>query len=150
MLKKVFICSVVSMFVLCGVVVSSMATDSDSDSEVIIINSEGKKPAEFPHKQHQKAFECKECHHGITDGKKVAYTENMKLEGITCGSCHNSDNEALAGKKIGKLKLDTIKGAGHANCLACHKKMAKENADLKAKKIDKCAACHPKKNKKKK
>lgn len=150
MLKKILVCSVVSMFVLCGAVISSMANDAKKGpAEITMVGSKSakKKPALFPHKQHQDTFKCAECHHGMADGKKVAYTEGMDLKGKKCEGCHNSEYEALAGKKMGKLKLDTIKGAGHGNCLACHKKMAKEKADLKAKKIDKCAACHPKKKK---
>lgn len=142
MLKKILVCSVVSMFVLCGAVVSSMAADAGPEEITIVGSKSAKpKPAVFPHKAHQDAFKCEECHHGMADGKQVPYTDGQEIG--KCESCHNA--EVLAGKKSGKLKLDTIKGAGHGNCLACHKKMAKEDADLKAKKIDKCAACHPKK-----
>jgi hypothetical protein len=146
MLKKVLVCSVVSMFVLCGAVISSMATDDKKGpADITIVGSKSKKPkpAVFPHAQHQEAFKCAECHHGMADGKQVAYSETLEIQ--KCETCHTGD--ALAGKKLGKLKLDTIKGAGHGNCLACHKEMAKKDADLKAKKIDKCAACHPKKKK---
>jgi len=145
MLKKILACSVVTLFVLVGSASCFAADPGPADITIVGAKSKKPKPALFPHKQHQEAFKCEECHHGMADGKKVAYTEDMELKGKKCESCHNA--EVLPGVKHGKLKLDTIKGAGHGNCLACHKKMAKENPDLKAKKIDKCAACHPKKKK---
>ena len=149
MLKKILVCSVVSMFVLCGSVISSLATVDNGPAEIKVEypDSAKPKPAIFPHAEHQKTLACAECHHGMTDEQKIAYDpENPDKFAIKkCWECHTGDT--LAGKKSGKLKLDTIKGAGHGNCLACHKQMAKEDAALKAKKIDKCAACHPKKKK---
>lgn len=144
MLKKILACTFVSLFVLVASATCFAATDT-GPADITIVGSKSKKPkpAVFPHKAHQERLECAECHHGMADGKQVAYTEGMEIG--KCESCHNKD--VLAGKKSGKLKLDTIKGAGHGNCLACHKKLAKENADLKAKKINKCATCHPKKKK---
>jgi hypothetical protein len=143
MLKKVLVCSVVSMFVLCGAVISSLATADKGPPEITMVDSKSAKPkpALFPHAQHQDAFKCDVCHHGMADGKQVAYTADLEIQ--KCEACHTGD--ALAGKMKDKLKLDTIKGAGHGNCLECHKEMAKKDPALKAKKIDKCAACHPKK-----
>ncbi len=144
MLKKILACSVVSLFVLCGAVSYSMAVDAGpADITITHAKSKKPKPAVFPHKKHQDTLECAECHHGMADGKKVDYSESLEIQ--KCETCHNS--EVLAGKLKGKLKLDTSKGAGHGNCLACHKAMAKKDAALKERKIDKCAACHPKKKK---
>lgn len=143
MLKKILACGVVTIFVLVSGVVVSFGTDNGPE-EITLVGSKSKKPkpAIFPHKMHQESIGCGECHHSMADdGKQIPYAEGQEVG--TCESCHNKD--VLAGKKSGKLKLDTIKGAGHGNCLACHKKMAKENPDLKAKKIAKCATCHPKK-----
>jgi hypothetical protein len=144
MLKKILACSVVAMFVVVGSALVSIGSDT-GPAEITIVGAKSKKPkpAVFPHKIHQDSISCAECHHGMADGKQVAFVEGQEIG--KCESCHNKD--VLAGKKSGKLKLDTIKGAGHGNCLASHKKMAKENAELKAKKIDKCGACHPKKKK---
>ncbi len=142
MLKKIIACSIASLFLLCGVCFV-MATDAGpADITMVGANSKKPKPAIFPHKMHQDTFKCAECHHGMADdGSQVAYAEGQAMG--TCESCHNSDK--LAGKTKGKLKLDTIKGAGHGNCLACHKAMAKEKPELKKKKIAKCSVCHPKK-----
>ena len=146
MLKKILVCSVVSMFVLGGVI-STFANVNKGPADITVGNSKSAKPkpAVFPHAKHQNELNiaCAECHHGMADGKVVAYSDSLEIQ--KCETCHTGD--ALAGKKLGKLKLDTIKGAGHGNCLACHKEMAKSDAALKAKKIDKCAACHPKKKK---
>ena len=141
MLKKLLVCSVVSMFVLCGSIISSFATDA-GPAEIKIVDSKSAKPkpAVFPHKMHQDAFKCEECHHGMADGKAVPYTEGMEIQ--KCEACHNP--EVLGGKMKDKLKLDELKGAGHGNCLECHKAMAAKDPALKEKKIDKCATCHPK------
>jgi len=141
MLKKVLVCSVVSMFVLCGSIVSSFAADAGpADIKIVDSKSAKPKPAVFPHKMHQDAFKCEECHHGMADGKAVPYTEDMEIQ--KCEACHNPD--VLGGKMKDKLKLDELKGAGHGNCLECHKAMAAKDPALKEKKIDKCATCHPK------
>jgi hypothetical protein len=144
MLKKILACSVVAMFVVAGSALISIGSDA-GPAEITMVGAKSKKPkpAIFPHKMHQDSISCAECHHGMADGKQVAFVEGQAIG--KCESCHNKD--VLAGKKSGKLKLDTIKGAGHGNCLACHKKMAKADPELKAKKIDKCGACHPKKKK---
>ncbi len=143
MLKKILVCSVVSMFVLCGSVISSLASDEKGPADITISDSTSAKPkpAQFPHGKHQELFKCDECHHGMVDGKQVPYTEGMKIQ--KCETCHTGD--VLAGKTKDKLKLDTLKGAGHGNCLECHKEMVKKDAALKAKNLDKCATCHPKK-----
>ena len=145
MLKKILACSVVSFFIFCGVASLASAGTDPGPAEIEMISEKSKKPkkAVFPHKAHQDKFECAQCHHGMADGKKVDYVDGQEIG--KCESCHNK--ETLAGKLKGKLKLDTIKGAGHGNCMACHKEMAKKDAALKEKKIDKCAACHPKKKK---
>ena len=52
MLKKIVVCSVVSMFVLCGAVISSLATDDTGPADITIVDSKSAKPkpAQFPHK----------------------------------------------------------------------------------------------------
>ena len=143
MLKKILACSVVTLFVLVGSASCFAADAGPADITIVGEKSKKPKPAQFPHKQHQDTLNCADCHHSMADGKQVAYVDGQEIQ--KCEACHNA--EVLPGVKVGKLKLDTIKGAGHGNCLACHKKMAKENPELKAKKIAKCAACHPKKKK---
>lgn len=141
MLKKFLACSAVALFVMVGSANCFGADPGPADITIVSADSKKPKPAQFPHKMHQENFECADCHHGMADGKKVAYTDGQEIG--KCESCHNS--EVLPGKMMGKLKLDTIKGAGHGNCLTCHKEMAKNDPALKEKKIDKCSACHPKK-----
>lgn len=141
MLKKIVACTFLTLFALAGSV-NCFAADAGPADITITGDPDAKKPkpAVFPHKAHQDKLKCAECHHGMgEDGKQVAYTEGQEIG--KCSSCHNK--EKLAGKTMGKLKLDTMKGAGHGNCLACHKKLKKENPDLKT--IAKCATCHPKK-----
>jgi len=118
-----------------------MALSSDPGPENITLKSSDsskKDPAVFPHKIHQDSLTCGECHHGMVDGKQAAYTEGMEIQ--KCESCHNS--EVLGGKKEGKYELDNFKGAGHGNCLECHKTVAKE--DSSKKKLKSCGTCHQK------
>ncbi len=131
---------IVSLFLVCGAI--SYVFAADPGPEQITLANEGAKkpkPAIFPHKLHQDAgLSCAECHHGMVDGKQVAYTEEQEIG--KCASCHNS--EVLAGSLSGKNKLDTMKGAGHGNCLSCHKQVAKDTGN---KALKKCSTCHPKK-----
>lgn len=130
------------MFIL-GLILStsSLALSTDSGPENITLKSSDsskKDPVVFPHLKHQETLSCGECHHAMVDGKQEAYTEDMEIQ--KCESCHNP--EILGGKKEGKYKLDTFKGAGHGNCLVCHKKIAKE--DSSKKKLKSCKTCHQK------
>ncbi len=142
MIRKALVCGTAAVFLLCGLAGASFAAEKNGP-ETIILTTTGSakpKPATFPHKKHQETLKCAECHHGMQDGKQVPYTEGMKIE--KCESCHNS--EKLAGKTKGALKLDTLKGAGHGNCLECHKAMVAKDPALKAKNLDKCTTCHTK------
>lgn len=141
MLKKILAGSVMSLFMMGCAAFFAFAAAGMGPAE-ITLGEGGKKPAVFPHKMHQDAFQCADCHHGMAaDGSQVPYAEGQEIK--KCESCHNAT--VLAGKMKDKLALDTLKGAGHGNCLECHKEKAKEDPALKAKNIDKCAACHPKK-----
>lgn len=142
MIRKALVCGTAVVFLLCGLAGASFA-DEKNGPETITLTATGSakpKPATFPHKKHQETLKCAECHHSMQDGKQVPYTEGMKIE--KCESCHNP--EKLAGKTKGALKLDTLKGAGHGNCLECHKAMVAKDPALKEKKLDKCTTCHAK------
>lgn len=139
-MKKIIACSVVSLCMLLGTVFFTSAAGNLGPAD-ITLDEGGKKPVQFSHKKHQDAFKCAECHHGMAaDGKQVPYVEGQEVK--KCGACHNAT--VLAGKMKDKLALDTLKGAGHGNCLECHKAKKDEPA-IKDKKIDKCETCHPKK-----
>ncbi len=142
MVKKTFTCGISVLFLALVCYAGPAFTSTDSGPESMeLTSSTGDKmaPAVFPHKVHQEAYECGECHHGMEDGEKVEYTEGMEIQ--KCESCHNSD--VLEGKKKGKEDLATFKGAGHGNCLECHKEVAK--ADSSKKKLRSCTTCHQKK-----
>jgi hypothetical protein len=140
MLKKILACGVMSLFLMSCAAILAFAAADQGPAEITLGES-GKKPALFPHKKHQDTLKCADCHHGMADGKQVPYAEGLKIE--KCDTCHNAT--VLAGKMKDKLALDTLKGAGHGNCLECHKEKAASDAALKEKKIDKCDTCHPKK-----
>ncbi len=138
-MKKVFICSLALAFLCSFGLVSMAAAEVDKGPSEMTMNPDGKKPALFPHAKHQEQLKCGECHHGKgSDGKQVAYTEGQEIQ--KCATCHTGD--MLKGKVKGKTAMQR---AGHGNCLACHKDMAKK--DAKYKQLKKCSNCHPKKKK---
>lgn len=139
MVKKAIITVAAAAFILCGIASLSNAGDTGpAEMTLQVTDSKKPKPAFFPHKKHQDSLQCADCHHGMADGKQVAFAEGQEIG--KCESCHNS--EKLAGKTAGKEKLDTFKGAAHANCLACHKEAgAKDEAK---KELSKCTTCHKK------
>ena len=140
MVKKFLACGVMSLFVLSFAAILAFAADPGPAE--ITMGEGGKKPAVFPHKAHQDAFQCGDCHHGMdAEGKQVPYVDGQEIK--KCQECHNPD--VLAGKTKGNLALDTLKGAGHGNCLECHKEKVAADPAMKEKKLDKCDTCHPKK-----
>ena len=139
MVKKVLVTVAAAAFVFSGIAGYAFAADvGPAEITLESTGSDKPKPAFFPHKAHQDTLTCADCHHGMQDGKQVPYTEGMEIG--KCESCHNSD--VLAGKTKGKEKLDTFKGAGHANCVECHKEVAAK--DETKKDLKKCTTCHKK------
>ena len=139
MFKNTIICGLLVLLAICGFANYGFSSDSGpSDLKLTSSTSSKKPPAIFPHKKHQETLKCSECHHDIKDGKQAPYTEGMEIK--KCESCHNP--ELLAGKKIGKNKLDSFKGAAHENCLGCHKDVAKK--DESKKQLKSCKTCHKK------
>ncbi len=97
--------------------------------ETIILNEDGKKPAQFPHWAHQEKNECATCHHSQgADGKQGPYVAG---EEKACNTCHNAD--------FANEKLSTFKDIGHGLCKACHTKNKDAGAPTK------CTGCHVKK-----
>ena len=83
-----------------------------------------RKPATFPHRDHQDMFACTACHH--------AKDEVMTID--KCAGCHT--------KEISNADVNSYKKAAHKLCKNCHKEINKEEG--KAAPI-KCSGCHPKK-----
>ena len=129
--KKTVICSTVFAFLFSLVMTAGLCLAADTGpAEMTLETAAAKKPAQFPHKKHQKMYGCGECHHSSADGKQVPYTEGMKIE--KCASCHDTMEDA---------KLKGFKGAAHTNCKGCHEKVSKEGKNAPTK----CAGCHVKK-----
>lgn len=140
MRTKLFVCGLFMIGLI--FTFSSQALTTDAPPENMLLKSsqsDKKPPAVFPHQMHAEAYDCGECHHGMADdGKQTPYKDGMEIQ--SCESCHNPD--VLAGKKEGRNKLDEYKGAAHANCIGCHKEIAKE--DPSKKKLRSCSTCHQK------
>jgi hypothetical protein len=90
----------------------------------ITLQTESKrKPADFPHRQHQDSYACTVCHH--------AKDEVMVID--KCASCHTLD--------ISNPDVNSYKKAAHKQCKGCHKVENKEGSEAPIK----CSGCHIKK-----
>jgi predicted CXXCH cytochrome family protein len=90
----------------------------------ITLQTESKrKPADFPHRQHQDSYACTVCHH--------AKDEVMVID--KCASCHTLD--------ISNPDVNSYKKAAHKLCKGCHKVVNKEGSEAPIK----CSGCHIKK-----
>lgn len=92
-------------------------------AEMTLQTESARKPADFPHRQHQDAYSCTACHHAM-DGI-------MTID--KCANCHTRD--------IANAEVDTYKKAAHKLCKDCHKKVNEAGSDAPIK----CSGCHTKK-----
>jgi hypothetical protein len=92
-------------------------------ADMILQTEDARKPADFPHRQHQAAFSCTVCHH--------AKDEIMVID--KCANCHTID--------ISIADVNSYKKAAHKLCKDCHKKMNDQGKDAPIK----CSGCHLKK-----
>ena len=93
-------------------------------ADITLQTETARKPADFPHRQHQETYSCIVCHH--------AKNEIMVIE--KCAGCHTPD--------IGNPDVNSYKKAAHKLCKDCHK--AVNSAEGKDAPI-KCSGCHTKK-----
>jgi predicted CXXCH cytochrome family protein len=92
-------------------------------AEIVLQTAEARKPADFPHRQHQEAYSCTYCHH--------AKDEIMVID--KCEACHTKD--------ISNTDVNSYKKAAHKLCKDCHKRVNDEGMDAPIK----CSGCHAKK-----
>jgi predicted CXXCH cytochrome family protein len=93
-------------------------------ADIILQTESARKPADFPHRQHQESYGCTVCHHAKGD--------IMVID--KCAKCHNLD--------ISNPDVNSFKKAAHKLCKDCHKTVNKEeggDAPIK------CSGCHIKK-----
>lgn len=120
MLSKVLLLCVAAL-VIAG---SAIAVEvSIGPADMTLQTEAARKPATFPHRDHQDMFACTACHH--------AKEEVMTID--KCAGCHT--------KEISNADVNSYKKAAHKLCKNCHKEVNKEG---KAAPI-KCSGCHPKK-----
>ena len=138
-MKKALICGMALAFV-CGAGFISMSAAENQGPEIATITDgtdASKKPAYFPHWDHQNRLkDCSNCHHGEKDGKQVAYEAGKGME-KKCHTCHNADKFTLEGKKPG---VSPIQRAGHGRCQGCHKESQSTNGTS----LLACGTCHEK------
>ncbi|MBW2506847.1 MAG: cytochrome c3 family protein [Deltaproteobacteria bacterium] len=92
-------------------------------AEIVLQTESARKPADFPHRQHQETYSCTACHH--------ARDEIMVID--KCANCHT--------KEISNAEVNSYKKAAHKLCKDCHKEVNVQgkNAPIK------CSGCHTKK-----
>ena len=130
MSKKSLILLVVTALTLSLALAVSMSIASEKGDAEITLNADGKKPAIFPHKEHQDRLnDCGACHHYVDKDVRTPSVDASTV--AKCDSCHNAD--------FANEKLRTWKDIGHGLCKDCHTKNKDTGAPTK------CNACHPKK-----
>jgi len=131
--RKSLVLLIVAAFVMSlGLGVAMSLADDAKGPETRTLNADGKKPAVFPHREHQEREKCGTCHHKDVDGKRTPIGDDG-VGAAACDTCHNAD---FANEKLRKWK-----DIGHGLCKACHTKKKADGAPTK------CGACHPKKKK---
>lgn len=101
--------------------------------KMLLSAAHSRKPARFPHKEHQKKIECAECHHTKdAQGHQLPYFDGMMIQ--RCATCHNKDN-------MPNSKLSSFKLVAHYSCKGCHKRLSEAE---KAGPISDCIGCHMK------
>jgi hypothetical protein len=92
-------------------------------AEITLQTESAKKPALFPHRQHQETYSCTVCHH--------VKNEVMVID--RCDACHTLD--------ISNPDVNSYKKAAHKMCKDCHKRVnSEEDKDAPIK----CSGCHTK------
>lgn len=92
-------------------------------ADMVLKTQSARKPADFPHRQHQEAYSCTVCHHARNEIMVIA----------KCASCHNKD--------ISNADVNSYKKAAHKMCKDCHKEVNSQGMDAPIK----CSGCHIKK-----
>lgn len=92
-------------------------------AEIVLQTESERKPADFPHRQHQETYSCTACHH--------ARDEIMVID--KCANCHT--------KEISNAEVNSYKKAAHKLCKDCHKEVNVQGKDAPIK----CSGCHTKK-----
>ena len=115
---------VVSGFVSLFIVANAFAIEvSIGPADMTLQTEAARKPADFPHRQHQEAYPCTACHHAKDEIMVIA----------KCAGCHT--------KNISNPDVNSYKKAAHKLCNDCHKEVNDAGKDAPIK----CSGCHAKK-----
>lgn len=117
---KVTVICFVSLFITGGAFGVEV---SIGPAEIVLQTESARKPADFPHRQHQETYSCTACHH--------ARDEIMVID--KCANCHT--------KEISNAEVNSYKKAAHKLCKDCHKEVNVQGKDAPIK----CSGCHTKK-----
>jgi c(7)-type cytochrome triheme protein len=93
------------------------------DEEIYIENtasyrSKSRPAVYFSHENHMEAYECLDCHHDYQNGENVLDEDDLEEDGSAgCAACHS---------KEASIELKT---AYHRQCMGCHRRANKQEAD---------------------
>ena len=145
-MKKTLIFGV-ALALVCGAgFISMSAAEGDKNGPEHAVMTDGtensKKPAYFPHRDHQNRLnDCGICHHGKDkDGKQVPYKKG-KIKQQKCSTCHHNGADGI--KLEDKPGVSPIQRAGHGRCKSCHQKS--KSTKPSPVNLNSCGTCHTKK-----
>ena len=123
---RITVLSKILLFCIAALVIAGSAVAvevSIGPADITLQTEAARKPAIFPHRDHQEMFACTACHH--------AKDEVMTID--KCAGCHT--------KEISNADVNSYKKAAHKLCKNCHKEVNKAGKEAPIK----CSGCHPKK-----
>jgi DNA-directed RNA polymerase subunit RPC12/RpoP len=98
---------------------SLYAQDDDIYIENPAPNHSKSRPAVyFSHESHMESYDCLDCHHDYQNGENVLDEDELENdESAGCASCHTKE-----------ASID-LKTAYHRQCMGCHRRVNKQEAD---------------------
>lgn len=93
------------------------------DTDIYIENtafydSKSRPAVYFSHENHMDSYDCLDCHHDYENGENVLDEDDLDDDGsASCAACHS---------KGATIELKT---AYHRQCMGCHRRVNKQEAD---------------------
>jgi c(7)-type cytochrome triheme protein len=108
---------------------SLYAQDDDIYIEnTAIYHSKSRPAVYFSHENHMDSYDCLDCHHDYQNGENVLDEDDLENdENTSCASCHSKE-----------ASID-LKTAYHRQCMGCHRRVNKQEADTSP---ITCQDCH--------
>jgi len=115
-----------AVYFLLATLFSCWVSDSHlyaQDAEIYIDNtasyrSKSRPAVYFSHDSHMESYDCLDCHHDYQNGENVLNEDDLDDDGsATCAACHSKE-----------VSIE-LKTAYHRQCMGCHRRVGKQEAD---------------------